>query len=156
VRLDEITERIATAITALDASDYEQDASVTPAWTESRVPLDPMFDPESTSHLGFSVLVRGAPVTAQRRGTTNEVIRCGSRVDVMFSYRLRPTEQVGDQRLAMRAALDLCRTVNAEALWQSDEEVIVTVRERFLPRMQLDEQYLLVQTGFEITHDEEV
>lgn len=157
MELDEVCTRIATAVVALDATDWQQADDVAEAWNESPVPLaSPLYSPESTAHLAFTVMVPSSPNANGLRDTPGDLMRCASRIDVVFAYRLRGDLQVDDSRASMRAALQLVRCVNNESTWLSEDEVLVHVLDRYRPTFTFDGQYLVVTTSFVVTHDEEV
>lgn len=156
MRLDEVCERIAAGIVALSADDWQLHTSVTEAWNESDIPLDPAYGAENTAHLQFSVLPRGSPNANKDRDAPGGHLSCASRIDVAFSYRIRPTEQKTDTRASMNAALQLIRCVNDEALWGSEDDVLVQIVERWRPTFLFEGHYLLITIGFVITHEEEL
>lgn len=157
-----LEETIAARITALPVDLYQQgNASArAEAWHEAAVPVDPTFEPESLAHLSFEVLTRSSPVAqgqpgSQHRYRAQGLLRCSSQIDVVFAYRVRPTEQRADYRLAQHAALDIVKAVNALDDTEPGD-LIVRPTERFAPAWDPDGPWLLVRVGFQIDHDEEV
>lgn len=158
MKLEDITERIGDMLEAqLVSTDY-QHSGVGEVWHESDTPLDEAQG-EGLRHLSFAIVCRGSPVTGQERGRVGEVLRCKSAIDVIFHFRIRPTDQLHDERLAKRAAREILAAVNDEALWAGAEnpDVVVLCRERYSPSFLLDtEPYVAVTVGFTIDHDEEI
>ena len=151
---------IAVRITALDTTLYQHGAATVERWHEAAVPVDPTFEPDSLAHLSFEVLTRGSPVaqgapTSQHRYRAQGLIRCSSVIDVMFAYRVRPTEQRADYRLAQSAAMDILKAVNALDDTEPGDLIVRPV-ERFAPFWDTEGPWLLVRVGFQIDHDEEV
>lgn len=85
-----ITTRIAELVP--DAA-YLQTAGE--AWTESRVPLVPEYDPEPKAQLSFFVDNRQITILPTRANALEQIL-IGSVWTIRFLYRMRAQDRVGD------------------------------------------------------------
>lgn len=157
MRLDEIEDRIADAIAALDATAYQQ-GSPTEPWVESTVPLPlaPEMQPEAVSHLAFSVRVEQAGNARMERDAIGDRMRASTVVRVFWAYRLRPTEAVADHRMHLRSAGDILAAVNDDvSAWDGDGDavsMIETLWEVVYTTAQTGSPYQVAAATFRIDH----
>ena len=128
MRLDQVESEIGDALTALSATAYVQVGGE--VWTESPIPLTPTWEPETTQHLAYSVVVSQSTSLDMERDTPGGVTRVSSTVSIFWAYSIRPMQALDDSRLQLRSAGDIIALVNDEVgNWsnETDGDAVATL-----------------------------
>lgn len=151
--LRSVLDRLQTHLTNnLPYTDFQQN-EINERWNHSQNPIviDGQADP--LAHLGFLVALGDAVYTTG--GRRNSITKIRARVEVSFTYRLRPTDQVADMRLSTVAAREIIRLVCDEAAW-APGEVNAIPQTRYSAQLVPDQPYLFVVTSFDLDFEEPV
>jgi hypothetical protein len=125
------------------------------AWTLSPDPSG-WAQSDLVAHLCLAVVLRGSPVTALLRGSPRNAMRCRTRVDLVYTYHIRPGYELEDAALAARCGRHMLATATNEATW-ADCDVVVMPVQRYQPTYQLaTEPYIEAVVSIDIDHDEEL
>lgn len=157
MRLDQVEQEIADALALLSATAYVQVTG--DAWAESEVPMTPLWEPDTTRHLAYSVVVTSSTSTDERRNRVGGVARVASIVSVYWSYCIRPGSQVADTRLQLRSAGDIVALVNNEvANWSDETEgdavaMLLTAYEIVAAAGSDDTPYQIARVVFRVDHN---
>jgi hypothetical protein len=131
---------------------YEQ-AGMQARWSEERSAGLTLQSPAEVAHLTFQVAIEGSVSEGSTRGTSGDVEMVRSRLGVMFAYYLRPASQVADRRVALDAANDLVRAINALDKHDFMTELVEAAR---VAITDTDRPMLVVRLMFDVLHEIEV
>ena len=137
----------AERVGSVDAAPFKQ-GSIVASFTESAQAISADGVSYATSHLSFSAFVTSSPAMATDNQGSWETAKVRSRLLVEFLYHLRPGQQIGDQRLALRAAAAVRRAVMAPT-----PEFNVALFDAGRTSKTSDGEWLLTQVEFDAFHD---
>ena len=120
----------AERVGSVDAAPFKQ-GSIVASFTESDQAISADGVSYATSHLSFSAFVTSSPAMATDNQGSWETAKVRSRLLVEFLYHLRPGQQIGDQRLALRAAAAVRRALARRRRRVSGESISESRLERW-------------------------
>lgn len=140
----------------LNAAPYEQgdDGEWKLSLRPMRTGLD--LEPDSLAHLAFSVVVAATGSKDDFRNAPGYDMRHTTRLEVSFSYRLRPDSQITDWDLASDAAEDVVKLVFDEDRWAHGQCEVVNVIDGFTPQIAEEDLFLGVTLMFTMLFRSEV
>lgn len=143
-KISQLEAALSAIIAELDAEPYQQGRTAA-CWTESTVAMSPANVAHSLGHLCYTVTVDSAPVSMSNGAPPS--VKLQSDVVVRFCYKLRPTMQIADSRLASDAANDVCSGLSALSQYYS-----MRITNAFEPELSSDGEWMLVTVSFIATH----
>ncbi len=125
------------------AGDFDQGAT-RGLWKEASIPLSVVDDSHPLGHLLFNVFAESGRNTGRQRDAADGFTKITADMVVLFTYHLRPTEQIADQRLAADAALLIVRSIMALPQVYQHFDLVNAWRPALTP----DGEWLLIRLDF--------
>ena len=151
---EDIEAEAVSLIEALDASAHSQ-GDTGARWRETSIPFSVAEDASSLGHLLFEVWIQDAPnSTLSRAGEINEqAATIAARLRVLFTYRVRSSQQIRDRRSATGAAHDIVRALMQPWNYDTNGCVDLLLVNALRVDMTADGEWLLVSQDYIVEFD---